>query len=167
MQPDRAEVIAQIMQVVACMHARPHSGPWDSWSRIDLTMQQIKTLAALWGQPALRMRALSDMLGVNLSTMTGIVDRLIERGLVERRADPEDRRIVLVQLTEAGREEIGRIMMLGQTQLAELLEFIDTDDLPVIARAMTIMFSASEAYRDHMAREHTRPTCAGRAPHHN
>src|SRR4028119_1986958 len=113
MEPKRAEIIGRIMQRVACMQDRPQTGPWDNWSRIDLTVQQIKTLATLWGHPALRMRALSDLLGVNLSTMTGIIDRLVERNFVERGSDPEDRRIVLVQLSDAGRDEIGHIMRLG------------------------------------------------------
>jgi DNA-binding MarR family transcriptional regulator len=146
MEPKRAEIIGRIMQRVACMQDRPQTGPWDNWSRIDLTVQQIKTLAALWGHPALRMRALSELLGVNLSTMTGIIDRLVERNFVERGSDPEDRRIVLVQLSDAGRDEIGHIMRLGQAQFEALLEFIATDDLPIVAQAMDIMFTASEAF---------------------
>lgn len=49
------------------------------------------------------MSRLADDLGVALPNATGIVDRLCERGLVERTPDPADRRIVRVGLTDAGR----------------------------------------------------------------
>jgi DNA-binding MarR family transcriptional regulator len=146
MESERPAFIERILHTIACMYDRPHATPWDHWSRIDLTVQQLKTLAALWGQPAARMRDLSAMLGVNLSTATGIVDRLVERGYLERRSHPEDRRSVLVQLSDEGREEIGRIMRLGQAQFADLLDFVSTEDLPIVAQCMDIMVRASNDY---------------------
>ncbi len=43
------------------------------------------------------------------SNLTGIVDRLISKGLVERRPDPQDRRVSLICLTPAGAEKLRRI----------------------------------------------------------
>lgn len=53
---------------------------------------------------SLTMGELSKALDVPLSTATRIVDWLVESGYVRRLSDPEDRRIVRVALTEAGRE---------------------------------------------------------------
>jgi DNA-binding MarR family transcriptional regulator len=43
---------------------------------------------------------------VRAATVTGLVDTLVRRGLVERRADPHDRRRVLIAVTPAGRETL-------------------------------------------------------------
>lgn len=50
------------------------------------------------------MGELSRVLGVPFSTTTRIVDWLVENGYVQRLADPEDRRVVRVELTDSGRE---------------------------------------------------------------
>ena len=48
------------------------------------------------------MSRLADVLNVSLSNATGLIDRMEERGFIERTRVPEDRRIVLVRLTPAG-----------------------------------------------------------------
>ena len=66
-----------------------------------LTPQQAKALLAL--DEALPMRRVAERLGAEPSNITGIVDRLQTRGLVERHADPTDRRIKLIATTDAGK----------------------------------------------------------------
>ena len=66
-----------------------------------LTPQQAKALLAL--DEALPMRRVAERLGAEPSNITGIVDRLQARGLVERQADPTDRRIKLIATTDAGK----------------------------------------------------------------
>lgn len=52
------------------------------------------------------MREISDVLHVSPRTITDMIDGLQARGLVARRAHPADRRVTLVHLTEAGREQL-------------------------------------------------------------
>ena len=66
-----------------------------------LTPQQAKALLAL--DEALPMRRVAERVGAEPSNVTGIVDRLQTRGLVERQADPTDRRIKLIATTDAGK----------------------------------------------------------------
>jgi DNA-binding MarR family transcriptional regulator len=75
---------------------------------LDLTPPQGITLKMLADAPA-PMRLIADALSCDASNMTGIADRLEERGLVERRVDAADRRVKLLSLTVAGRELIARI----------------------------------------------------------
>ncbi|MBN1146817.1 MAG: MarR family transcriptional regulator [Anaerolineales bacterium] len=56
------------------------------------------------------------------ATMTGIIDRLAEHGLVERRPDPYDRRALRVSLTQDGHDLLAQIERLGQARLARTLE---------------------------------------------
>jgi len=71
-------------------------------AEFDLSAQQAKAFHEL-RQP-LSMGELADRLFCDASNVTGIVDRLEGRGLVERQADPDDRRVRRLVLTEAGRE---------------------------------------------------------------
>jgi DNA-binding MarR family transcriptional regulator len=66
-----------------------------------LTPQQVKALLALDEQP-LPMRRVAERLGAQPSNLTSVIDRLQSRGLVERHADPDDRRVKLLATTETG-----------------------------------------------------------------
>lgn len=69
-----------------------------------LTATQCHALRLLEPGSAVSMRNLADRLGCDASNVTGIVDRLEDRGLVERRPDAADRRVKLLLLTDAGAE---------------------------------------------------------------
>jgi DNA-binding MarR family transcriptional regulator len=55
-------------------------------------------------RPGISAGELADAMRVHPSTLTGIVRRLVERRLIERRGDPEDRRRALFTLTERGKK---------------------------------------------------------------
>lgn len=67
----------------------------------DLSLTQLRVLAILRDR-RLRMAGLADYLGLEKSTMTGLVDRAEKRGLVERAPSETDRRAIEVYLSAAG-----------------------------------------------------------------
>ncbi len=67
----------------------------------DLSLTQLRVLAILRDREP-KMAALADYLGLDRSTISGLIDRAVKRGLVERVSDPEDKRSTRVRLTEAG-----------------------------------------------------------------
>jgi DNA-binding MarR family transcriptional regulator len=71
-------------------------------SELDLAPMQAKALHELDLEQPISMRALARRLGADPSNVTGLIDRLEARGLVERRPDPNDRRIKGLALTPAG-----------------------------------------------------------------
>jgi len=73
----------------------------------DLSPPQFLTLTQL-ATPA-PMREMAARLRCDASNMTGLADRLEERGLLERRADPNDRRVKLLTLTPAGEKLVGEM----------------------------------------------------------
>jgi DNA-binding MarR family transcriptional regulator len=68
-----------------------------------LTVQQGQLLCVLMGRPY-GMGDLGATLGLEKSSLTGLVDRAVRRGLVRREPDPDDRRAVQVVLTGEGRD---------------------------------------------------------------
>jgi DNA-binding MarR family transcriptional regulator len=69
----------------------------------DLSLTQLRVLGILRDRDRVRVTALAHRLGLEKSTMTGLVDRGVRRGLLERRPSPDDGRAVDVLLTPAGR----------------------------------------------------------------
>lgn len=70
----------------------------------NLTPPQFGVLVLLWEQDGLSQVEVGNILEVDRTTLTGIIDRLEKSGLVARKPDPDDRRSKLVYLTQAGRE---------------------------------------------------------------
>lgn len=73
----------------------------------ELSLQELKVIGLLGERGPAIMRDIAGYLGFAMSTGTGIVDKLIERGFVTRERNEEDRRVVTVALTEAGQEMYG------------------------------------------------------------
>ncbi len=69
-----------------------------------MTGIQMEVLMRLWRHDGLEQRELQEMLGVTSATLTGILDGMVEREVVERRLSPEDARVKQIWLTERGRE---------------------------------------------------------------
>jgi DNA-binding MarR family transcriptional regulator len=84
------------------------------FAEIDMTMQSAHALHVLPPE-GITMRALADELSCDASNVTGVVDRLEKRGLIERRSDEADRRVKCVHLTAAGRRMRERIEALFLT----------------------------------------------------
>ncbi len=72
--------------------------------QLDVTASQGYILLAVPEMDTINMNDLSLKMRVANSTMTRMVDQLVQKGLVNRSADPQDRRIVLVSLTDHGKE---------------------------------------------------------------
>ncbi|MDQ6769423.1 MAG: MarR family transcriptional regulator [Gemmatimonadota bacterium] len=79
-------------------------------AKMGLTPNDARALSALDVAGGRTMRSLADEWGCDASNATWIVDRLEKRGLAERRAIPEDRRVKLVVLTGAGAKARQKIL---------------------------------------------------------
>jgi len=71
-------------------------------AELNLTPAEINVLANLAGRGALNVRELSTETGTRSSTLTGVLDRLENRGYVRRELDPTDRRSFRLPLTAVG-----------------------------------------------------------------
>jgi DNA-binding MarR family transcriptional regulator len=93
-------------------------------AELRLTAAEINVLANLGNGGTLNVRQLSERTGSRASTLTGILDRLENRGYLTRELDPGDRRSFRLPLTEAGQATAGRVLAaiadLERTALAGL-----------------------------------------------
>lgn len=72
-----------------------------------MTLPQFDVLATLWHCEGITQQELAGRLLVSKGNVVGLIDRLCAAGLIERRADPVDRRANRLHLTDAGRKRLG------------------------------------------------------------
>lgn len=70
----------------------------------NLSLKHWTILSALWREDGLLITQIAKYRGANLPAASRIIDRMTEKGLVERRADPNDRRAARIYLTSKGKK---------------------------------------------------------------
>jgi len=113
-----------------------HSTDIASWCAVDLTMPQLKTLLLADSPAGVSHGEIARGLGVGVSTVTGIVDRLVEHGLVERHTAPEDRRLSRVRITPAGGDLLDRLWASRAERLGQIIAELSPDDRAALHSAL-------------------------------
>ncbi|MEU4205106.1 MarR family transcriptional regulator [Streptomyces sp. NPDC045470] len=135
MTPRADHLTAEVVELIGTVVARYHEEYEHAAAEHSLTGAQARVLGLL-AREAMPMRRIALSLKCEPSNVTGIVDRLESRGLVERRPDPADRRVKLAAPTETGRataaqlrdsldfarEPLGELSVAERALLKELLQ---------------------------------------------
>ena len=100
----------------------------------DLTESQLGVLEALLHLGPMPQRVLCDKLLVSGSNLTTVVDNLERRGAVTRGADPADRRVNLIALTEKGRVLIERVFPEHANRIAALMGALSREEQATLGR---------------------------------
>lgn len=143
----RQELAARCLDAVQFLEREVRSYDLDGWQAMEVTMSQAKTLALLGNLGPLRMGAIAGQLGSGLSATTALVDRLVEKDLVRRSSDPADRRVVICELTNSGRESIERAVSSDPVRLQEALALLDDEQLEVVAAGLELLLTAGRQLR--------------------
>ncbi|MFC9732606.1 MarR family winged helix-turn-helix transcriptional regulator [Streptomyces roseolus] len=136
-------VTLEVVELIGTVVARYHQEYEEAAAAHSLTGAQARVLGLLTLEPT-PMRKIAEKLKCEPSNVTGIIDRLESRGLVERRPDPADRRVKLAAPTEEGRdtarrlrdslhfarEPLGELTAVERTLLRDLLRRMVGAELP-------------------------------------
>ncbi|MGE0627509.1 MAG: MarR family winged helix-turn-helix transcriptional regulator [Hyphomicrobiaceae bacterium] len=99
-------------------------------TEFDSTLPRFDVLSALErSENGLRMSELSDALMVSNGNVTGIVDRLVQEGSIERLPVEGDRRASIVRLTGTGRARFSEMARVHEGWIDELLGGLSADDI--------------------------------------
>lgn len=104
-----------------------------------LTRSQWQTIAYLSKQEGVHQASLAEMLEIEPITLVRILDRLEQRGLIERRQDPSDRRAWRLYLKEAARPLLLAMQPLGEATRAEALSGVSKEDRDRLTRILILM----------------------------
>jgi DNA-binding MarR family transcriptional regulator len=115
--------------------------------KTGLSGPQLWALNVLDGAPALSLNELSERLFAHPSTVSGIVDRLEERGAVRKAPDPEDGRGIRLSLTAPGRRLVRRSPPPVQLGLRRALEDMPASQLRRLRRSLDQLVRETAARR--------------------
>jgi DNA-binding MarR family transcriptional regulator len=105
----------------------------------DLGPSQVTALASVERRGPLAPSELASLESIRRPTVTRIVARLAEAGLVERTADPEDGRGALVSITAEGSALLKRLRRAKTAYLAQHLGDLDPEDAAALERAVEVL----------------------------
>ncbi len=143
MQITKDQLTKRLVDLVERISAQMRPESDEEWSDLELTMPQFRAICLL-GQGPERMGNLAGHLNTSMSSATSMIDRLVDKGLVERAPDASDRRVVTCQLTSRGREEMERFLRINQLRLTRMAGRLTIEELQTVVDAMDILCSAAQ-----------------------
>lgn len=103
---------------------------------MGVTRAQWKVLFRLTRQPGLRQIELADLLDIEPITLSRIVDRLEEAGLVERVADPADRRAWRLHVTASAQPLVEKLRAVADEMISEAFAGIDPAEIEITRKVL-------------------------------
>ena len=97
------------------------------WEQSRVTLPQLRVLYQVRRTPGITTGELSRLLGITVSTTSGLVIKLADRSLIERSSNLEDRRHVPLRLTDEGQELVGDLSGPGRSYLNRVGAGLGTD----------------------------------------
>lgn len=119
-------------------------------AEFDTTLPRFDVLAALERAPdGLQLGELSSALLVSKGNVTGVIARLVEEGLVDRRVDRNDTRVARVSLTDAGRAAFRDMAAAHEAWVEEVFQGLDQEDRAQLMAILTRLRRTLVADRPH------------------
>jgi len=126
------------------------------WERSHLTLPQLRVLFHIRRTPGITTADLAKLLGVTVSTTSGLVIKLADRGLIARVAVEEDRRQAALYLTDAASALVNEISESWRPFLRQVAESLG-DSLPEATAMLRKIAEAAERVRAEAAGEPAEP----------
>jgi DNA-binding MarR family transcriptional regulator len=106
---------------------------------VELTPPHAGILRAIAAEPGRSQQALSAQLGLLPSRVVAYVDELEDRGYVERRRNPEDRRLHALHLTASGKRLMSKIADLGRQQERRITAGLDVGQRETLRELLAVL----------------------------
>jgi len=138
----RAELADDLVRELTSWTPRERMGAFRRWQHGALSLVHLNVLTLLEAEGPLSMGRLAEALDVSVASTTGIVARMTARGVIERRHDADDRRVVLVHLTPRGTRVFQNLEQHHRQRLARLLDQLSEDEMTGFLMGLRAMRAA-------------------------
>jgi DNA-binding MarR family transcriptional regulator len=115
------------------------------WMKLNLSTTQVKSLFCIVEHESISSSKLAEMLDVTPANVTGIVDKLIEQGLVKRVENSQDRRVVFLETTAEGKKLIENLEQMATEHSAKMLSGLTEEELNHLYLGMAAFLKANQA----------------------
>ena len=145
---EKAEIIKEVLELQHTGDIILRRFAPEPWIALNLTIAQLKSLFYISAREKTNFKKLAEALNVTPPNVTGIIDRLVEQGLVSRTENPEDRRIMLLQITAGGRELLNNLREKHINAMTKILGHLTMEQLEIQKQAVQDLIKAAEKYRE-------------------
>jgi DNA-binding MarR family transcriptional regulator len=111
----------------------------------ELSVPQFRTLAFLDRNSGASLSQLAEHLGVTRATASANTERLVQREYVDRCDDPEERRKVVLNLTEAGKQHLYQTRAQTRAYISELLNDLTEEQVAQVDESLNLLRQIFEA----------------------
>jgi DNA-binding MarR family transcriptional regulator len=136
---DRAKAVAEILDAFPDIMRRLIESQPVTGHELVLTLAQVRALGVLEERDGCTMGQLARRLGVSLSAATGLADRLVQHGRIERVADPDDRRVVRLRLSRDGRRARDAFRREKRRRTEMALRGLSLEELSRVADSLALL----------------------------
>jgi MarR family transcriptional regulator, organic hydroperoxide resistance regulator len=144
MAEDKTELVNKVIELQLRFGRFMHDEDPDPWLSLNLTIAQLKSLFFINYEKTTSSKNLAAALRVTPPNVTGIIDRLVEQGLVSREYNQQNRRMQILKLTEKGNVLLNDLKVRNTVRYTRLLEALDTEDLSVLVRGLSSLVRVAE-----------------------
>ena len=141
------DIHAGLIEALKAFRTLVASLPTEAPGQGRVTAEQLTLLVHLRDRDPVTMGEVAASRAIALNTATALVERLVAQGLVERRADGADRRIVRVTLTGQGTALVRAVMAIRRQRLRALLDTLPADELEALSAATPVIVKLAEQAR--------------------
>ena len=138
-----AGLLAETAELFVAAHRLLDPVRMEAYEAMGLTLPQIKIMMAVRATPGLNGRALAAQLGITASAVSQHVERLVNRGLLRRMGDAEDRRRVILELTDEGEASLNNLHAAANKLAEAVLATLPPGDLDVLHRVLAELVQAN------------------------
>ncbi len=136
---ERRRALQDVLAELTTWTPREREGAFRSWLRRSFSLVHLHVLTLLETSGPMSISALAESLDVSVAAVTGIVDRMEERRLVERRQGPDDRRVVVVHATRRGTRVFEALGRQRRAVLAPILERMSDEEIAATLTGLRAM----------------------------
>jgi MarR family transcriptional regulator, organic hydroperoxide resistance regulator len=151
---EKTKLIKEIIELQRKVDRSRRQPTLDVWMSLPITIAQLKSLFFISNQRSSNLGKLAAALGVTPANVTGIVDRLLEQGLVSRNENAQDRRMLLLGTTEKGEELVANLRERRWGYMSKILARLNEDELATLAQGLTSLVNAIEIQEGKTKDEH-------------
>jgi MarR family transcriptional regulator, organic hydroperoxide resistance regulator len=142
---EKTELIQEIVELHRRVNRAVRLNAPDAWMQLSMTIPQVKSLFFITNNGSTNFKKLATALKVTPSNLTGVIDRLVEQGLVSRTENPEDRRQMMLKATEKGEGLVSELRERRISYLSRTLADLSKEELSTIAKGLDLLAGATDA----------------------
>ena len=139
-------LVDEVVDEITAWNPREFLAAFGRMHQGQISLVHLNVLMLLEATGPIPMNRLADALDISVASVTGVVDRMETRGLVERRRDADDRRVVMVHPAEGGRRLFAEIDEKRRQGLGKLLAGLSDAELQGLLAGHRALRAARAAY---------------------